>query len=264
MKITFDSNVWRKVVSPQNFPKDPNHMDYVRIHNAIADRKIVAFLSETVFTLEAVKRSERKDFFKRYFESFSIKNQIIEETDDEIIVRNTLGPNKNLHPRNNDFLNEHFSDAVKLGVHILKFPRIAGLQNEDISVGRYKYSNEKEMESYQNILFKVARDIENLGAGIQQTKNFALKFGNTWQKGIINAPDSENGNIAKYIAEWADADSVASHIAINGDYFCTYDLAKKAGENSVLNEKNIQALHTLYGFKTINPTELVKLLLEEF
>ena len=35
-------------------------------------------------------------------------------------------------------------------------------------------------------------------------------------------------------AEWADGDSVASHIAVNGDYFCTNDSAKKAGSNSVL------------------------------
>ena len=78
--------------------------------------------------------------------------------------------------------------------------------------------------------------------------------------GLGNAPDSENGIIAKAVAEWADGDSVASHIAINGDYFCTNDNAKKAGSNSVLSDKNIQVLNTEYGFKKISPTELAKLI----
>jgi hypothetical protein len=78
--------------------------------------------------------------------------------------------------------------------------------------------------------------------------------------GLGNAPDSENGVIAKAVAEWADGDSVASHIAINGDYFCTNDSAKKAGSNSVLSAKNVKVLYEEYRFRKITPTELAKLI----
>ncbi|WAC03069.1 hypothetical protein N7U66_05425 [Lacinutrix neustonica] len=72
--------------------------------------------------------------------------------------------------------------------------------------------------------------------------------------------DSENSVIANAVAEWADGDSLASHPAINGDYFCTNDNAKKAGTNSVLSLNNMNILNQEFGAKKINPTELAELI----
>ncbi|WP_293873207.1 hypothetical protein [Flavobacterium sp.] len=63
MKITFDSNIWRKIATPQNFPKDSLRDIYFQINQAIISGKIEAYLSETIFILEAIKRIDRKYFF---------------------------------------------------------------------------------------------------------------------------------------------------------------------------------------------------------
>ncbi len=130
MRITFDSNSWKKVTSPDNFPKDPIIGDYKIMRDAINNGKIIPFISETVFTLEAIKKIDRKQFFKDYK---AVQTIDVSEGDDGYIdIQFTIGPNPNAHPGNNDFLKEHFADAVSLGINISYLPRVAGINNKDI------------------------------------------------------------------------------------------------------------------------------------
>lgn len=258
MIITFDSNVWRKVASPDNFPKDPINPDYRIIRKAIDDGKIKAFLSETIFTLEAIKKKDRKQFFKDYKADF--KTDITEGDDGSIKMSFTIGPNENAHPGLNDLLKEHFADAVKLGFNIIHLPRIAGITNKEIESLKFKMK-EEELSKYLDKVFEVGKRIKELKAGDYGIEQIGLKYhSDGWMLGLGNAPDSENGVIAKAVAEWADGDSVASHIAVNGDYFCTNDRAKKAGSNSVLSAKNVEILYEEYKFRKITPTELAELI----
>lgn len=258
IKVTFDSNVWRKVASPDNFPKDPINPDYRIIRKAIDDGKIKAFLSETIFTLEAINKKDRKEFFKNYKADF--KTEITEGDDGSIKMSFTMGPNENAHPGLNDFLKEHFEDAVKLGFNIIHLPRIAGITNKEIESLKFKMKGQ-ELTKYLDKVFKVGERIRELKAGEYEIEQIGLKYHpDGWMIGVGNAPDSENGIIAKAVAEWADGDSVASHIAINGDYFCTNDSAKKAGSDSVLSKNNVEILNREYGFKKIIPNELAKII----
>lgn len=63
MKITFDSNVWRKISSPEQFPNDPSYKDFKNIRKAIDEKRIIPFLCETVFTLEAIEKKIARNFF---------------------------------------------------------------------------------------------------------------------------------------------------------------------------------------------------------
>lgn len=257
-KITFDSNTWRKVATPDNFPKDPIIDDYKIIRTAINNGQIIPFISETVFTLEAIQKKDRKQFFKDY--KAVIKTDISEGENGYIKIQFKIGPNENAHPGNNDFLKEHFTDAVKLGFNIIHLPRIAGITNKDIEAAKYRMDN-KTLEKYLDKVFEVGRRITELEAGDYQIQQIGQKYNSqSGFQGIGDAPDSENGVIAKAIAEWADGDSVASHIAIGGDYFCTNDKAVSGGSKSVFTENNLTILKNEYGFKTISPTELSNLL----
>ena len=64
MIVTFDSNIWRKIASPENFPKDPEFQINKRLNTLIKQKKINAYLSETIFTLEAVKKLIERIFLK--------------------------------------------------------------------------------------------------------------------------------------------------------------------------------------------------------
>lgn len=253
MKITFDSNVWRKIVSPQNFPKDPLTETYFRINQAIISGKIEAYLSETIFTLEAIKRIERKDFFSKYKPKHAYN---ISEKDGIVNISASIASNPELHPGNNEFLNEHLNDALNIGFKIINIPRIGTVANPDLEGKKINLHN-SEFEK----MAQVSERIMELKAGIYDITRIGEKYyPHSWFIGVGKAPDSENHQIASAVAEWADGDSVALHIALNGDYFCTNDNAKKAGSNSVLSKKNIEILNTEFNFKKINPLELSELI----
>jgi hypothetical protein len=149
----------------------------------------------------------------------------------------------------------HLKDAIDIGFKILKFPRIGGVVNRDIENLFY---NHEDLKSYFDNAFSVAREIESKSAGIFHIKVIGLKYDKYWKEGIKKASDREVGNIAKAVAEWADGDSVACHIAVKGDFFCTRDNAQKAGDNSVLSKINLSWLKATYNFAIITPEDLAK------
>jgi hypothetical protein len=253
MKITFDSNVWRIISSPDKFPNEKSIDDFRKIRKAIVEKKIDPFICETVFTLEAIKRQDRKKFFS---ENHSKTN--IDVTDDgssEMVLTFSIRPDRTVHPGNHRLLDVHLKDAIDIGFKILKFPRIGGVVNRDIENLFY---NHEDLKSYFDNAFSVAREIESKSAGIFHIKVIGLKYDKYWKEGIKKASDREVGNIAKAVAEWADGDSVACHIAVKGDFFCTRDNAQKAGDNSVLSKINLSWLKATYNFAIITPEDLAK------
>jgi hypothetical protein len=252
MKITFDSNVWRKISSPEQFPNDTSYKDFKNIRKAIDEKRIIPFLCETVFTLEAIERKNRQDFFSSYK---PVRNISQELEGDQIKLSISIEPNKSAHPGNNSYLESHLQDAVAIGFQIIKLPRVAGVVNPDIEQYFYKY---EDLGAYQSKAFEIARKIESKGAGFYHVKELGEKYNDDWVTGIRQAPKSEEGNIATAVAEWADGDSVACHIAVGGDYFCTRDTAKKAGGKSIFSQKNLEWLKMDYDFHVISPEELAQ------
>jgi len=250
MKITFDSNVWRIISSPETFPNEPAIESFKAIRKAIDEKRITPFLCETVFTLEAIQKKDRKEFFSEYKPKI---NTTEEAEGNGIKLSFSIEPDKTAHPGNNSYLEKHLKDAIEIGFEIIKLPRIAGIVNPDIEAHFYKHDN---LSSYHNKVFAVGRKIESKEAGMFHIKSLGEKYDVNWMNGIELAPEHEVGNIAKAIAEWADGDSVACHIAVDGDYFCTRDTAQKAGDKSIFSEANLNWLKSNYNFEIISPEEL--------
>jgi hypothetical protein len=218
-----------------------------------------AYLSETIFTLEAIKRIDRKEIFKIYRPNIdvNIKDDSLKDGMIELIF--TMGPGKENQPQLNDFLREHLIDAINAGFKIIHFPRIGGFVNAEIEKYILRLSDDK-LGLYLDKIFAVVKRIEGLNAGFKWIENIGLKYDVEIFTGIGKAPDSENKNIANAVAEWADGDTVACAVGIGSDYICTNDVAKMAGENSVFSKNNIDLLSNEYGFKIIKPSDLDKLL----
>jgi len=253
MKITFDSNVWRIISSPDKFPNEPSIEDFKAIRKAIDDKKIIPFLCETVFTLEAIKRKDRKEFFSDY--KAKISSSVKDEGNGKLNLSFSIGPDKTAHPGNNSYLESHLNDAISIGFQIINLPRVAGIINPDIEAHFFKH---EDLESYHKTVFEVGRAIEDKQAGMHHIKAIGKQYNKQWTTGIEQAPDHQEGNIAKAIAEWADGDSVACHIAVKGDFFCTRDVAKKAGDTSIFSEENTKWLAREYDFHIISPEALSK------
>lgn len=75
----------------------------------------------------------------------------------------------------------------------------------------------------------------------------------------------EKREVARAIAEWADADSVAAHYAYGNDIFCTLDGGKaetRRGEPAVLDANNRVRLTKEFGIQFSTLGELAKELRE--
>lgn len=253
MKITFDSNTWRQVVSPHCFPDDKQISAYQIINRAIQKGDIIPYLSETIFTLEAIKRTDRKNFIKNYH-PIRISQPTV-TPDGRILINVPLGPDTSQGPYNDGYREGHLRDALQLGFRIIRYPRIGMISNPDID----QLTQESWAMDEQQLdkLHEIGEFILSLRAGEYAIQQIGFKYNpQGWFDGIGKAPESENKKIAKAFAEWADGDSVAAHISVGGDYFCTNDLAKKAGPQSILSKHNVKLLHEKYAFNTISPSEL--------
>lgn len=260
MKIIFDSNVWQIVTVPTDFPNEPLIRDFEKIHQAIIDKKIEPFLSETIFTIEAIQKVERQDFFSSTSAKVDIKE--MESSNGGISLNFSVGPNEKdaIDFVNRPILKKYFDEAIKLGFNIVRLPRFGGLVNPEIDAVRFK-QDEDSLSAYLSKVFEVGEKIKNAGAGIAQIQEIGEQYGNpVWMKGLKSAPETDRNKIAKAAAEWADGDSVAISIALGCEYFCTRDQAKGAGSQSVLSTTNLAWLSTDYGFKTILPEDLAKLI----
>ncbi|HKZ41285.1 MAG TPA: hypothetical protein VJ044_10015 [Candidatus Hodarchaeales archaeon] len=257
MKVAFDSNIWRIIATPDTFPNEPSILDFVRLQQVIIDKRIEPFLSETIFTIESIRKKDRKSVV-----GASNTKVVVDETptgDDTIKISIKIGPGKGLTFDDNPILKKHFDDALALGFKIVRIPRIAGLFNTEVEKVRLLQTND-ELEKYHRKVFEVVEKIEAAGAGMAHISQIGKKFHQSWIDGIKNAPDSEEGKIAKAAAEWADGDSIAMSIAMECDYFCTRDKAKSAGEHSVLSSTNLAWLNSDYALKIITPEKLAQLI----
>jgi hypothetical protein len=78
-----------------------------------------------------------------------------------------------------------------------------------------------------------------------------------WFKALDRANDIHAERaVQRAFGEWADADSVAAHIAYGIDVFCTGDAGKSNAGASILDPTNRQWLHGTYGVKFMTIQEL--------
>jgi len=261
MKITFDSNVWQIICLPNDFiltESESSLEGFKKIRQAILDKRIEAFLSETIFTIEAINKDERQNYLGSRKPKVETKEHPITGNTHSFTL--TIGPEKGIDFNGRAVLKKYFDEAIKLGFKIASLPRISGMKNEEIETVIYK-QNEDELLKYLDKVVEIVQKIENKGAGMAQIEKIGKQYDTiNWHKGLNKSPEAENTKIAKAAAEWADGDSVAISIALGCDYFCTRDQAKGAGSKSVLSANNLAWLNSDYGFKTILPENLAKLI----
>lgn len=253
MFVTFDSNVWRAAADPSRFPRSPENVAFVAINAAMKARRIDGVLCETVFTLEGIARADRKNFLVAYRPKVKITEE--ELADGTIKLGFSLGPDRAAHAGNNFFLSSHLTDALGVGFKLMRCPRVAGIQNPDLKDEWFIATS----NGYANKFGEVSRRLEKAGAGIAQIKAIGNKYAapnEPWFHGLSSAPSTEDGAVAKAVAEWADSDSVAAHVANGNAFFCTNDSALAAGVASTFSASNRVWLTADYHVKFLTPTEL--------
>ncbi|OZB58272.1 MAG: hypothetical protein B7X39_17780 [Lysobacterales bacterium 14-68-21] len=149
-----------------------------------------------------------------------------------------------------------------MGMRVLKaVPRIGAYRINDPDGTFYLDNGEGEALSlWIDKAQEVATAIEAKGLGMAQLKKLGLGLAisdpqSTWFSALTKAKDiHEQRKIERAFAEWADADSIASHIAYGVDVFCSDDVGNSNATNSILDAENRAWLTQSYGiqFMTFN------------
>jgi nucleoside-diphosphate-sugar epimerase len=92
VNITFDSNVFPKVVNPNpdKFPDEQALPSFQIINSSIKNGYAKGFLAETVFTIEAIKKIDRHKFFRNYNLPYTVTEYIEGDIRDNEVVRKAL------------------------------------------------------------------------------------------------------------------------------------------------------------------------------
>jgi hypothetical protein len=261
MRITFDTNTLDKVSRPERSPKDPLQPEYLKISAALRAGTFRGHFSETIITLEGVQRDDRATVF----ESTRLRKTSHTEIESENAATVTLhyiAEQPRRQPLAPGFA-ERISAAVGIGMRVLRAPRPGMLHIKDPE-GKYfvvetDVERDRRLAKFQAVLTK----IEQRGVGIAIAKALAGKFASRdnaqepWFRSLVRAKDVHEENAAKRaIAEWADGDSIAAHIAYGIEALCTRDEGKTAGTSSILDPTNRAWLIATHGVTFVTLPEL--------
>lgn len=266
MRVTFDSNSWQPIVFPDKFPKDPRREYFRNIQASVRDGRIRGYISETVATLEGIKKIDRASYFGGSVPKVGFREEVV---GDQIRIRFTMGPDDSRHPGLAGVLSDSLRAALALGMHLLRAPRLALAKPAELRDPSLfaEETDEAEMAARRERFGETVRAIEAKGVGLAVARAISERIKTrlglnvpsnwAWYQFLAHAADAgEEREIAKSIAEWADGDALASHVAYGNDLFCTEDLGKSAGATSVLDPGNRAWLEATYGVKFVTVSGL--------
>jgi hypothetical protein len=258
-KVTFDTNTFDKASRPAIYAKDPDHPHFVVVHNALKTGQIQGFISETSITLEGIGNDRRATVFGNTRTSSSFA-QASEDTF-TIIVKPVQLDRLPLHRKQV----ERLLEAFRLGIRLLGAPRIGMPRAED---QLYALEDPANLGDRLNRFFDLARQIEARDLGSVRAKKLAGRFlqgaapKGPWFTGLGAAKNiHETREVARAIAEWADADSIAAHYAYGNDFFCTADAAiaeTKRGNPAIFDASNRAWLTQQFGVQFLTLTDLAQ------
>jgi hypothetical protein len=260
MKITFDSNVWQIVVSPDRYPEDQAISSFKEINSHIRSGHLLGFLAEPIFTLEAIKKVDRRDFFQKFSPPFTFQENIQANI---VNLSMSIESDQSSHPGNNTYLTTYLIEALQLGFKVLRCPRNSWIKNPDLKDEWFIALAELDKSPYLEDFAHLVSKIKERGCGSYDLEEIGKRYASDnehWTEGMKKAPVLEDRAIVKAFAEWADGDAIAAHIANKNQYFCTRDVARGAGQVSVLSMQNRNWLEAEYGATFVTPEQLAKLL----
>jgi hypothetical protein len=263
MRVTFDSNVYDKAVRPTIYSKDPDFREMTIVHQALKDARIQGFISETTITLEGIGRDDRATVFG----STHARSSVAQTAEDTFaITLTTEQPDRRpVHPKQR----ERLIEAFRLGVRLLGAPRIGMPPAEkQFHVIEDPAMLPQRLDRFVSLL----RQIEERGLGSARAMKIAARFvppedlQRLWFTALGAAKDiTDRREVARAVAEWADADSIAAHYAYGNDVFCTLDFAKaetKRGEPAVFDPANRAWLTENFGIQFVTLAQLADMVKE--
>lgn len=253
--VTFDSNVWRIIGCDQKPRQGENEKDIQVIKRRIADDRITPCIPETIFNIEAIENEYRVDAMANYEASLSFDPSI---TKDSLIdIRIEVSPGNSA----DKFFNKTSRDGLDLaftrGFYVLRcVPRMGAMHDLSIPDSYFLHDTTIEPSARLEKSYAVDSAIMKRGCGFSQLKAlipYDLPDHELWYRHLTKCDPK---SVEKAMAEWADGDAIAGHIAYKNDFFCTNDRGNSARRNSILSEENRNWLETAYSARIVTLHDL--------
>ena len=244
MKVTFDSNVWEKLLS------EPS--DYPAIKDKILNRSISPYLCEISVSLESIQKSVRQRFFPNYRPTISVtRNPRPDGTTDFTIQ---VGPNHQSHPGLAPILLAKLLKAQEMGFRLLPMTNLGTVRSPQIPKDmRAAIEGWDDYWNYADRLSDCSEFIRGIGCGSHVYRQLKRSPHRDLDKELEKKLIKE---FAKAVAEWADGDALSAHYAFGADVFCTNDRARGAGSRSIFHPNNLARLKEKFGIVVLSPDEL--------
>lgn len=263
LKVTFDSNTYRRAVNPSRFPRDAKARELRKINAALKDGRIVGYLSETLATLEGVQNAQRGAYFASV--APKITRALKTSADGKSKLGFVVEADDSLHPGLHPVVARWIAEADSLGLQFLRAPRIGSPRPTELlyQTNFAKEGADSERQKRLDRFMEVARAIETRGVGIARLKVIAAQIkartgsSGPWYSALNDERDEqERREIERAVAEWADGDAIAAHIAYGIDVFCSEDRAQNASSPSIFDASNRAWLQLTYGIRIVSLEEL--------
>lgn len=289
--ITFDSNVIEYVLGVNALCRSdgmPIHDSETscalrQINQLISDHVIIPYVSEGYFTLEALRKKERKKNLgkpaKITVSKANSKPHVYESTF-------TMGPSVEI------VLPEPFERTYKalknIGGKILPVCRIAFPMCKEVLDCRADFgAGHISFGDYNDKCAAISRFIETeLGGGLEGAKTtlqeniehcieqntIPIAYDNPWYRDLVRnraanilfgGNDLSDKALGKIVAEISDCDMVASHIAYGNYCLCTLDRSIGQGNKGILHPDNLIELNKAYPITVLSPCYLCERLTKE-
>ncbi|MGO9420645.1 DUF2934 domain-containing protein [Roseiarcus sp.] len=258
LHVTFDSNVWEDVVSPDRLSGKPERQQQAaRVRGAIERGEVIGFFSEGWTTLEALEKRARAEFFA---------NQVVEprlfETvlpDGTLTTGALIGPNQSHRPPLSPKVCELLTKATALGLRLLTVPRY-----HELSLPPEFFA--AQTDEIATRTGSILAAIESRGVGKARVLEFGLELARThffsgtfFEIPPVNLQPDESRTLARLVAEWADGDALAAHVGYANDIFCTEDFGRSSRGASVLDESHREWLTKTFGIQFATLGELAQM-----
>jgi hypothetical protein len=260
IRVTFDTNTLDKAARPDRHPKDLRRTHYERVHAALLAGTLKGYFSETLVTLEGIENKDRVNVLG----STRLQSHARETGKNQVTI--TLSVMQDRNPLPLEFL-KRIEAAQKLGMRALRGPARVGWICVEDKDGKFFEPDDSVFHLSQRLdkVNEVATAINGRGVGHAAAVALGLKFsardsasGELWFLGLRRVRnDEERRSVQKAVAEWADADSIASHVGYGIDFLCSEDLGRSTGGvRSVFDPVNRTWLTSTYGVRFVTLTEL--------
>ena len=247
MNVTFDSNVWEKVID-----EDDHH--FVKIKHKIRTGEIRPYICEIALSLEAIEKKLRAEFFKSY--EPSIKFEYLPTEDGTVRMRMCIEPNNELHPGLHPKLRDKLLEARDLGFRVLRMTRFGTVRPKDIPDDMYVCID--EFWKYAEPLASCSEYIAALGCGQAAYNQLKERF-NLFDSDRTGIPSEFEKRFQEAVAEWVDGDALSAHYASGNELFCTDDKARNAGTGSIFHSQNRARVEKKFGIKIISSHDAAQL-----